>query len=102
MQSHYKYEIANWMMELQDRGAGEILLTSVDLEGTWKGLDLKLINELTDKVSIPVIANGGVGKKEHISKVFSETSVSAVAVGSMVVFQKEGMGVLVNTKHLPR
>ncbi len=86
----------DWAKEVEDRGAGEILLTSIDLEGTWRGFDLDLISRVTNAVSIPVIAHGGAGTVKHIGEVIKQAHASAVALGSMVVFQKKGMGVLVN------
>ena len=77
-------------------GAGEILLTSVDREGTWSGFDLDLIRNVANSVSVPVIAHGGAGCLTDISNAVSIGKASAVALGSMVVFQKQGMGVLVN------
>jgi len=91
-----KMHPAKWAKEAENRGAGEILLTSISKEGTWKGLDLELINEVVDAVNIPVIAHGGAGNLSHIKSALSNPSLSAVGLGSMVVFQKEGMGVLVN------
>lgn len=85
-----------WAREVESLGAGEILLTSVEREGTWDGFDLKLIKSVTDAVNIPVIAHGGAGAVAHIGAVIKEANASAVALGSMVVFQKRGMGVLVN------
>ena len=77
-------------------GAGEILLTCIDREGTWDGFDIELVKSITDAVSIPVIAHGGAGTIEHIAQVVKQANASAVALGSMLVFQKKGMGVLVN------
>ncbi|HEY4942138.1 MAG TPA: AglZ/HisF2 family acetamidino modification protein [Rhizomicrobium sp.] len=85
-----------WARQLEAMGAGEILLTSIDREGTWNGFDLDLVKSVTSAVSIPVIAQGGAGNVEHIEDVVKRGGASAVAVGSMVVFQKKGMGVLVN------
>ena len=85
-----------WAKKLENLGAGEILLTSVDREGSWDGFDLELVKEVADAVSIPVIAQGGAGSISDISAVVKEANASAVALGSMVVFQKKGMGVLVN------
>ena len=85
-----------WAVEVEKMGAGEILLTSIDCEGTWEGFDLELIKRVTDAVSLPVIAHGGAGSLKDIGKVVNVAKVSAVALGSMVVFQKKGMGVLVN------
>ena len=85
-----------WAKEVESRGAGEILLTSMDREGTWAGFDLELVKRVSDSVSIPVIAHGGAGSVDDIRKAVEIGHASAVAVGSMVVFQKKGMGVLVN------
>jgi cyclase len=85
-----------WAVEVEKMGAGEILLTSIDREGTWEGFDLELVKRVTEAVSIPVIAHGGAGTAEHIKQVVQQASASAVALGSMVVFQKRGMGVLIN------
>ena len=91
-----KRDPVEWAKEVEHLGAGEILLTSIDREGTWDGFDLDLVRRVTDAVSIPVIAHGGAGKVEHIGQVVRDANASAVALGSMVVFQKKGMGVLVN------
>jgi cyclase len=85
-----------WAQELQELGAGEILLTSIDKEGTWSGFDLALVKRVTDSVSVPVIAHGGAGNLDHVKDVVHNSNASAVALGSMVVYQKKGMGVLVN------
>jgi imidazole glycerol-phosphate synthase subunit HisF len=93
---HHGYDPVTWAKEVEQRGAGEILLTSIDREGTWAGFDLELVNCVTDAVSIPVVAHGGAGSVEHIGQVVKLAHASAVALGSMVVFQKKGMGVLVS------
>jgi cyclase len=85
-----------WAREVESLGAGEILLTSIDREGTWKGFDVELTEQVARIVSIPVIANGGAGRLEHIRDVVKTGRASAVALGSMVVFQRRGLGVLVN------
>ena len=85
-----------WAVRLQELGAGEILLTSMDRDGTWTGFDLDLTRRVTEAVSIPVIANGGAGSLSHIRAAIAQGGASAVALGSMVVYQKMGMGVLVN------
>jgi cyclase len=77
-------------------GAGELLLTAIDREGTWTGLDVELITSVTRRVSIPVIANGGAGTLEHIGDAVHRGGASAVALGSMVVYQGKDLGVLVN------
>jgi cyclase len=90
------FDPVEWALEVEKLGAGEILLTSIDREGTWAGFDLDLVKRVTDAVSIPVIAHGGAGTVEHVGQVVKKANASAVALGSMVVFQKKGMGVLVN------
>lgn len=85
-----------WAKELERLGAGEILLTSIDREGTWEGFDLDLNKAVSEVVDIPVISNGGAGNIGHIEAVVNNGGASAVALGSMVVFQKKNMGVLVN------
>jgi len=85
-----------WAVEMERRGAGELLLTSIDREGSWNGFDLGLIRSVADAVSVPVTAHGGAGSIGHIGEAVHCGRASAVALGSMVVFQKKGMGVLVN------
>lgn len=91
-----------WAIELERLGAGELLITSIDRDGTWNGYDTDIIHKITSNVNIPVIANGGAGKVEHIYEVINSGGASAVALGSMVVYQAKDMGVLVNfpDKHL--
>lgn len=83
-------------VKMESMGAGEILLTSVDRDGTWQGYDNNLIKQVTDAVSIPVIANGGAGNLTHLEDTLQLTKTSGLALGSMVVYQKKGMGVLIN------
>jgi len=85
-----------WAKELEKLGAGELLITSMNQDGTWSGYDVNLIKKITDAVSIPVIANGGAGNLKHIEDVVKKGNASAVALGSMVVYQMKDMGVLVN------
>lgn len=85
-----------WAREVEALGAGEILLTSIDREGSWEGFDIDVIRDVASTVNIPVIAHGGAGCVEHIGEVVRTGGASAVGLGSMVVFQKKGMGVLVN------
>lgn len=85
-----------WAHQMQSLGAGELLLTSMDREGTWTGFDVELTRKVAGAVSIPVIANGGAGSITHIMEVIKNGHASAVGLGSMVVYQKKEMGVLVN------
>ena len=77
-------------------GAGEILLTSVAREGSWQGFDIELTRAVVDAVDVPVITHGGGGSIADIGQAIKQGGASAVALGSMVVFQKKGMGVLIN------
>jgi cyclase len=85
-----------WSKRLEDLGAGELLITSMDRDGTWNGFDIDLLKSITESVNIPVIASGGAGNIQHISDAVKKSNVSAVALGSMVVYQAQGLGVLVN------
>jgi cyclase len=93
---NHKKNPVDWVKEVESLGAGEILLTSIDREGTWKGFDVELVRKITDTTTLPVIAHGGAGSVKHIEEVVKMGNASAVALGSMVVYQKQGLGVLVN------
>jgi cyclase len=71
--------VVDWAQEAVELGAGEILLTSIDREGTRKGFDLALIEAVSSKVSVPVIASGGLGSPEHAAQAF-KSGADAVAV----------------------
>ncbi len=91
-----------WAQKLEELGAGELLVTSIDRDGTWSGYDIDIVKKISQSVKVPVIANGGAGNVKHIGDVVKNGHASAAALGSMVVYQKKGMGVLVNfpDKHL--
>ncbi|MGP4041195.1 imidazole glycerol phosphate synthase subunit HisF [Gracilibacillus sp. D59] len=72
-----------WAKEAEKRGAGEILLTSVDTDGVKDGFDIPLTDIVVSAVRIPVIASGGVGKPEHFPEVFNKTDVSAGLAASI-------------------
>lgn len=75
-----------WAKELADLGAGEILLTSVDRDGTMLGYDLALIEKVASNVDIPVIASGGAGSYQHMVDAIKEAGASAVAAASIFHF----------------
>jgi len=77
-----------WAQECQDRGAGEVLLTSMDGDGTKDGYDLDLTKAINDAVDIPVIASGGVGKPEHILEAFEIADASAALAASIFHFNE--------------
>jgi cyclase len=77
-----------WAKECQARGAGEILLTSMDTDGTKTGFDLKLTRAITEVVTIPVIASGGAGALEHFAEAIIEAGASAVLAASLFHFRE--------------
>ncbi|MFR2970531.1 MAG: imidazole glycerol phosphate synthase subunit HisF, partial [Christensenellaceae bacterium] len=72
-----------WAAKAQKLGAGEILLTSMDADGTQAGYDIRLTKAVTDAVSIPVIASGGAGKLEHFAEAVTKADASAVLAASL-------------------
>ena len=88
--------LIDFINDIQDMGAGEIILTSIDNEGLKKGLDLDLYKYVEDHVKIPLIANGGVSSIKDILDFFDNLSFSAVACGALFVFFGERNAVLIN------
>lgn len=79
----------SWAREAAARGAGEILLTSIDRDGTLEGYDLGLVESVASAVDIPVIASGGAGTYQHMIDVVREAGASAVAAASMFHFTEQ-------------
>lgn len=77
-----------WIKEAEERGAGEILLTSMDADGTKDGFDIKLTRAVSEAVTIPVIASGGAGVTEHFYDVFAEAGADA-ALAATIFHYKE-------------
>jgi len=80
---------ADWAREVESRGAGEILLTSIDRDGTMSGYDLALIHLVSSAVEIPVIASGGAGSYEDLFRALVDGNASAVAAASMFHFTQQ-------------
>ncbi len=76
-------DAVEWSKRVEDLGAGEILLTSIDKDGTKDGYDLPLTSAITQAVNIPVIASGGAGKLEHFFEVFSQAGADAALAASI-------------------
>ncbi|NVJ54179.1 MAG: imidazole glycerol phosphate synthase subunit HisF [Campylobacteraceae bacterium] len=76
----------DFIKENQEKGIGEILINSIDMDGTKKGYDIELINSVQEVSNIPVIALGGAGNFEHMNSVIKQTDVSAVAAGNIFHF----------------
>lgn len=81
-----------WAKEVEARGAGEILLTSMDRDGTRKGYDLELTAAVCDRVNIPVIASGGCGSLLHLKEVFEYTDASAALAASIFHYKEYTVG----------
>jgi cyclase len=77
-----------WAQEAAERGAGEILLTSMDADGTQAGYDLELTRTIADAVNIPVIASGGAGRLEHFAQALTEGHASAALAASLFHFRQ--------------
>ena len=80
-------DVINWSRELQDLGAGELMITSLDQEGTKRGFDFELCTAVRDAVSIPLIACGGAGNIRHISDLATHVDVDAIAVASVLHYK---------------
>jgi cyclase len=76
----------DWCMECQKRGAGEILLTSMDKDGTKDGFDLEILNTISTDLNIPLIASGGAGNLEHLHEAITKGNADAVLAASIFHF----------------
>ena len=85
-----------WAKELEELGAGEILLNVVYKDGLMEGYDLKLANQISNNINIPLIVCGGAGEYSDIDNLFRNTTVSAAAAGSLFVFHGKHRAVLIN------
>lgn len=85
-------DVIHWVKLAVSMGAGEILLTSVDREGTRKGFDLKLVKAVASEVDVPVIASGGMGKPEDIIEVVSESRADAIAMADILHYNRATIG----------
>lgn len=84
-------DVISWVKQAESLGAGEILLTSIDKDGTKDGYDILLTKSVVDSVSIPVIASGGCGKPDDIVDVFSKSNVDAALAASIFHYESHGI-----------
>lgn len=103
-------DVVEWAKKGYELGAGEILLTSVDREGTAKGFDCELIKQVARAVSIPVIASGGMGRIDHLEEAVKEGCADAVAMAHVLHYEKmtvmdvrkEALGRNINVRRFDR
>jgi cyclase len=87
-------DVIDWAKEGVEQGAGEILLTSIDSEGTRKGFDIDLIKKITDAVNIPVIASGGMGSEEHLRFAIEEGGADAIAMADILHYERSTINLI--------
>jgi imidazole glycerol-phosphate synthase subunit HisF len=92
-------DAVEWAREVEDRGAGEVLLTSIDRDGTRSGFDCALTAAVSSAVSIPVIASGGAGSFEHFKDVFTRGQADAALAASIFHFSEHGVADLKTFLH---
>ncbi|NEW60731.1 imidazole glycerol phosphate synthase subunit HisF [Sulfurovum sp. bin170] len=90
-----QYTPIEYVKIVENYGAGEIMLNSIDKEGLMDGFDLALIDKISDAIDIPLIATGGAGELLDIKKA-KDAGASAIALGSMAVYQNKNRGILIN------
>jgi cyclase len=90
------YNLIDFIKDVQNKGAGEIILTFIENEGLKNGLNLELYKFVEDYVNVPLIANGGIGSINDITSFFDSTSFAAVACGALFVFFGNRNAVLIN------
>lgn len=97
-------ELFAWAKEVENLGAGEILLTSMNTDGTKSGFAIEITKQLSELVNIPVIASGGAGKMQHFEDVFTETKATGALAASIFHFNEIAIPELKNylkSKNLP-
>ena len=85
-------DVVEWVKRGVAQGAGEVLLTSVDREGTRKGFDIALVRAVTSAVSVPVIASGGMGEPEDLLEAVCEGGADAVAIADILHYKRADIG----------
>lgn len=89
-------ELFSWAREVEQRGAGEILFTSMDQDGTKQGFAVDALNKMSQQLNIPIIASGGAGSMEHFDEVFSNGNADAALAASIFHFKEIGIPELKN------
>ena len=89
-------DAVSWAREVVDLGVGEILLTSVDFDGTEKGFDIELVEAICSAVNVPVIASGGMGSNKDLNCILGVGGLGAIAVASMLHYKKSSVSKIKN------
>ena len=89
-------DVVEWVAEGVDRGAGEVLLTSIDREGTRKGTDVDLLRAVSQSVNVPVIASGGVGRPEDVIDAINDGGADAIGMADILHYERATIGDLRN------
>lgn len=87
-----EFKTVEWVKMVSDLGAGEILLTSMDFDGTKNGFDIRMLQNVAEVCHLPIIASGGAGKMEDFIKVFTETKVTGALAASVLHFNELKIG----------
>lgn len=85
-------DLIEWVKRVEQLGAGEICLNSIDADGTKEGFDIPMLKAVCDSVNIPVIASGGAGKINDFSEVFEKTGATAALAASLFHFKELTVG----------
>lgn len=90
------HSLIEFAKQMQDCGAGELIIQSIDNDGVMKGYDLELVKKISENVSIPIVALGGAGEISHLKNLNSHTTVNGFGCGSLFVYNGVHKGVLIN------
>jgi cyclase len=91
-----KYSPLEFAQLMEDKGAGELIVQSIEKDGTMTGYDIDLIRKISEKVTVPVVALGGAGSFADLKRCYVEGNASALAAGSIFVYQGPRKGILIN------
>ena len=90
------YSPLEFVRLMEEKGAGEIIIQSIERDGTMEGYDIELIKSISTAISIPVVALGGAGSKEDLIRGYKESYANGLAAGNLFVYQSTKRGVLTN------
>lgn len=91
-----KYSVVDFAKLMEQNGVGELIVQSIDKDGTMKGYDKELVKRISDEVTVPVVALGGAGSYGHLEEMYGFCKVRGLGSGSTFIYQSEMKGVLIN------